>query len=67
MAPKKRYIIMETPCYPHSWKVVSVRGRHDNATYLFHPTVEAARDQVENHFNGEVVKVVPLKEQSYGI
>jgi len=53
---------METSCFPKSWKVLSVIGRDNNAAYLFHPTPEQAREQVENDFHGEVVEIVKLGE-----
>lgn len=44
------YDIVETPCYPHMWKV-DLRMAHggygySNATYLYHPTVERAMEAI---------------------
>jgi len=57
---EKRYNIVETECFPCSWKVVSVIGRANNAHYLFHRTIEHARDQIENDFHGQVIEILNL-------
>jgi hypothetical protein len=57
---EKRYNIVETECFPCSWKVVSVIGKDDNAAYLFHRTEKQARYQIENDFHGQVIEILNL-------
>ena len=61
---EKKYLIMQTLCFPNAWKVVSAIGRPNNAHYLFHPTLEKAKEQVVNDFHGEVLEIVRLPLQN---
>jgi hypothetical protein len=58
---KGQYRIVETPCFPNSWKVVPVQGRNSNATFLYHPTQASAKDQIEQQFNGILLETIFLE------
>ena len=55
--------VIETPCFPNAWKVVSSEYQHNNAGYLYHPTKEEAQKQAdefnkthnEKLKNGEII------------
>ena len=49
---KGRFRIVETPCFPNPWKVVPVSGRDRNTTFLYHPTIDKAKHQIEQVFGG---------------
>lgn len=56
-----QYRIVETPCFPNSWKVIPVNGRETNATHLFHPSIKDATEQVEKMFNGIVIETIYME------
>jgi hypothetical protein len=56
-----RYRIIETPCFPNSWKISPVNGRDSNATCYYHPTKEDAETVVEKTFNGIVIETIYLE------
>ena len=56
-----RYRIIETYCHPCKWKVQLMYGRDNNATHLFHPTKEEAKNQIEKEFNGILIETIYLE------
>jgi len=58
----KHFQIIETHCFPNKWKIKTVGYKDDNATYLYHKTVESALLWI-NNFGGtkhKSVKVIKL-------
>jgi hypothetical protein len=56
-----RYRIIETPCFPNSWKISPVLGRESNATHLYHPTKEEAEEAIEKVFNGILIETIYME------
>jgi len=57
----KQYRIIETPCHPNVWKVVPKWGRNSNATHLFHPTLDMAKEQIEKELKGKLLEILYLE------
>lgn len=57
----KQYRIVETHCYPNSWKVASVLGTSLNSAFLFHSSIDKAKEQIEKKFNGKVLEIIYLE------
>ena len=53
----KKFHIIETHCFPNKWKIKTVGYKDDNATYLYHPTVEKALEWIDK-FGGARYKTV---------
>lgn len=43
----KKFKIVQTPCFPNQWKIETIGYRDNNATHLYHKTIENAQNWIK--------------------
>jgi hypothetical protein len=54
--PANNWRVVETPCFPNSWKVVNDHYRLDNAACNYFPTIVEAQAEADKRNDREPVK-----------
>ena len=54
--PRNKWRVIETPCFPNSWKVVNDYYRPNNSFSEYFPSPEVARAEADRRNQREVVQ-----------